>query len=500
MNFTIEIDTNNYYKLEKKMHQTPARLCNNLQRITRNLSLPPTICFHSSSIHPENHHHDKPPPLPPPLSHQTRYNPESQNDLQSFSRTLIASPNRIHKLISSQSDPLLAKEIFDLASRQPNFRHSYPTFHTLIIKLGNARQFSLMEKLLSQLKRLRYPTTPGLFSRLICIYGDAHMPEKALKMFYSIVEFNCNPTSKHLNHVLSILVAQRSFLRPAFDLFRIAHKYAVDPNVKSYNILMRAFCGNDELSVAYKLFNDMLKREILPDVESYRILMQALCRKSQVTKAMDLLDDMFNKGFVPDTLSYTSLLNSLCRKKKLREAYKLLCRMKVKGCNPNLIHYNTVMLGLCREGRAHQAIKILDDMYLNGCLPNLVSYRTLVGGLVDQGMYDEARKYMEEMISKGCSPHFSITHSLIKGLCTVGRTEEASEVLGELLKHGEVPYIGTWQEVIPRICEVEEMEGLDGFLDEVIKVDIKPYTRIIEAGAALEEYLIKKIRANSGKF
>ncbi|XP_010689086.2 pentatricopeptide repeat-containing protein At4g01400, mitochondrial [Beta vulgaris subsp. vulgaris] len=470
------------------------RSYNSLLRNIRHFSLPQSLFLHSS-INPQYYHHEK----QKPSSQETRKNPESQNDLEFFSKTLIASPTQIHKLISSQSDPLLAKEIFDLASRQPNFRHSYSTFHTLILKLGNARQFSLMENLLSQLKRLRFDTTPGLFSRVICIYGDAHLPEKALKTFYSIIEYNCNPTSKHLNHVLKILVAQRNFIRPAFDLFRVAHKFEITPNVESYNILMRAFCYNDELSVAYKLFNEMLKRDILPDVESYRILMQALCRKSQVTKAMDLLGDMLNKGFVPDTLSYTSLLNSLCRKKKLKEAYKLLCRMKVKGCNPNITHYNTVILGLCREGRASDAIKVLDDMYSNGCLPNLVSYRTLVGGLIDQGMYDEAKKYMEEMILKGFSPHFSITQTLIEGLCNVGRIEEASALLGELLKHGEAPHAGTWQEVISKICEAEEMERLDRSLDEVIKVDLKPHTRIVEAGVALEEYLIKKIHANSWK-
>ncbi|CAO2835386.1 unnamed protein product [Amaranthus hypochondriacus] len=472
----------------RKMHQNLLYSCNPLLRIARQFSF-------YSSINPQicNQHVN-----PQQSSNQIR-NPNPQNDLQSSSTTLIASPTRIQKLISSQSDPLLAKEIFDLASHQPNFQHSYSTYHTLILKLGIARQFSLMEKLLLRLKKLQLSTNPVLFSRLICIYGDAQMPEKALKTFYSIIDYNCKPTSKHLNDVLSVLVAQRGFIRPAFDLFRTVHNLGVTPNVKSYNILMRAFCSNDQISVAYKLFNEMFKREILPNVESYRILMQALCRKSQVTKAMDLLDDMLNKGFVPDTLSYTSLLNSLCRKKKLREAYKLLCRMKVKGCNPNLTHYNTVMLGLCREGQAQNAIKVLDDMYSNGCLPNLVSYRTLVGGLIDQGMYDEARKYIEEMVSKGCSPHFSIIHSLIKGLCNVGRVEDASSVLGEVLKYGEAPYIGTWEEVIPRICEVEDVDRLDRVVNEVNKVELKPYTRIVEAGAALEEYLIKKIQAKYRK-
>ncbi|GKU87854.1 hypothetical protein SLEP1_g2187 [Rubroshorea leprosula] len=411
----------------------------------------------------------------------------------------IGSPMRVQKLIASQSDPLLAREIFDYASRQLGFRHSYSSFLILILKLGRSKHFSLVDDLLLRLKSDGYEVTPTLFSYLIKIYDDADLPEKALKSFYKMLEFNCKPQPKQLNRILELLVSHRNYLRPAFDLFKSAHRYGVLPNTKSYNILMRAFCLNGDLSIAYSLFNKMFERDVRPDVESYRILMQGLCRKSQVNTAVDLLEDMLNKGFVPDSLSYTTLLNSLCRKKKLREAYKLLCRMKVKGCNPDIVHYSTVILGFCREGRAMDAVKVLEDMSSNGCVPNLVSYRTLVGGLCDQGLFDEAKRFMGEMLSKGLSPHFSISHALIKGFCNVGKIEEAVEVVGKMLKHGEIPYTDTWVTIIPRICEEDEMPRMREILEEVMKVEIKPDTRIVEAGGALEDYLIRKIRSTHGR-
>ncbi|KAB1223410.1 hypothetical protein CJ030_MR2G012407 [Morella rubra] len=405
------------------------------------------------------------------------------------SNSPVGSPARIQKLIASQTDPLLAKEIFDYASSQPNFRHSYSSCLTLILKLGRSKHFSLIDQLLVQLKSNGYPLTPILFSHVIKLYGEADLPGKALKIFYTMMEFNCQPSVKHLNRILEILVSRRSYIRPAFDLFRNAHRYGVEPNTKSYNVLMRAFCSCGDLSVAYQLFNEMFKRDVIPDVESYRILMQGLCRKSQVSRAVDLLEDMLNKGFVPDSLSYTTLLNSLCRKKKLREAYKLLCRMKVKGCNPDIVHYNTVLVGFCREGRAMDAFKVLEDMAANGCLPNLVSYRTLVNGLCDEGMFDEAKNYMEEMISKGFSLHFSVIHALVKGFCNVGKVDEACGILGKVLKHGEAPHVDTWMMITPRICDTERMEEV---LDEILKIEIKPHTRIVEAGVGLEDYLIRK--------
>ncbi|KAL6123973.1 hypothetical protein ACLB2K_076489 [Fragaria x ananassa] len=425
------------------------------------------------------------PPKTQPLISFFSHSPQPHHE------SILGSPARVQKLIASQSDPLLAKEIFDLAAQHPHFRHSYSSYFTLILKLGRAHYFSLVDDLLLRLKSqpTSYSPSPALFTHLIKIYGDAHLPQKALRTFYTMFQFNCKPTVKHLNRILEILVAHRNFLRPAFDVFKDAHRHGVLPDAKSYNILMRAFCLNGDLSVAYGLFNKMYERDVAPDVESYRILMQGLCRKGQVNTSVDFLEDMMNKGFIPDSLSYTSLLNSLCRKKQLREAYKLLCRMKVKGCNPDIVHYNTVISGFCREGRAVDACKVLEDMESNGCLPNLVSYRTLVSGLCDQGMLDEAKKYMEVMISKGFSPHFSVVHGLVKGFCNVGRIEDACGVMEEILRHGEVPHKDTWMTIIPGICEEIELVRLE-------EVEIKPSTRIVEAAFGLENYLIKRIHAS----
>lgn len=429
-------------------------------------------------------------------SHHEHQQRNHDQDLYSLNSS-IGSPARVQKLIASQSDPLLAKEIFDIASRVPNFRISYSSYHILIVKLARSKHFTLVEDLLMRLKSETHPVSPSLFYSLIKVYAEADMPDKALKTFYTMLEFNCQPLPKYLNRILEVLVSHQNYVRSAYDLFRNAYRHGVLPNTASYNILMRAFCLKDDLSIAYSLFNQMFKRDILPDVESYRILMQGLCRKSQVNRAVDLLEDMLNKGFVPDSLSYTTLLNALCRKKKLREAYKLLCRMKVKGCNPDILHYNTVILGFCREGRAADACKIFVDMPTNGCLPNLVSYRTLVGGLCDQGLFDDAKNYMQEMLSKGFSPHFAISHALINGFCNVGKIKEACEVVGQLLEHGEAPHLNSWEVVLPMICEENDKSRMEGSLKEILRVEITRNTRLIDAAAQLEEYVIRQAKAKS---
>lgn len=377
----------------------------------------------------------------------------------------MLTPARVHKLIAKQTDALLAMEIFEVAYRQPGFKHSYSTYHTLICKLGRARQFKVMEGLIQQMRKDGCPYTPGLFADIIKMYGEFGMPNEAIKAFHQMLEFGYEPLAKHFN-VLLIVLIENKCLETALSLFKNLDEFGITPNTRTYNILIRAHCHSDRLSHAYFLFNRMNKQGCIPDVETYSILMQGLCRKSQVKTALGVLDEMLNKGYVPDALTYNTLLNSLCRKMKLREAYRLLSKMKVMGCNPDVINYNTVITGFCREGKALDACQILRDMPENGCLPNALSYTTLVGGLCNEGKFDEAKEFLEEMISNGFIPHVYIYHLLITGLCNEGKVGEACEVLMIMTRQTLAPHESTWSALVTRICEDSQAEAR-GLVDKL---------------------------------
>ncbi|XP_019703118.2 uncharacterized protein [Elaeis guineensis] len=401
----------------------------------------------------------------------------------------IGSAARIQKLIAAQSDPLLAKEIYDVASslRPDLLRRS--SLHTLILKLARARHFSAA---LSFLRHLPSPS-PALLSSLFHTFSRVSRPDLALSAFRRLLLSSSPPCPKLFNRLLSALATHPSSLPAALSLLKSASSLGVTPTTRSFNVLMFAFCRVGKLSVAYSLFNRIFAVGLTPDVASYRILMQGLCRKSQVGTAISLLDDMLNKGFVPDALTYTTLLNSLCRKKKLREAYKLLCRMKVRGCNPDIVHYNTVIIGFCREGRPLDACKVIEDMPKNfGCLPNLVSYAILVHGLSSRGLFEQANGYLEDMMGRGLVPHFSVFHALIKGFCGVGKVDEACRVLEGMLRQGVAPHVDTWDLIVAGVCD-EDREKLEAAVLKVVKEEEwRRCTKIVQLGGALEEYMIRR--------
>nr|AAM63012.1 unknown [Arabidopsis thaliana] len=103
--------------------------------------------------------------LTSPLSTSSRFlfysssEHEARKPIVSNPKSPIGSPTRVQKLIASQSDPLLAKEIFDYASQQPNFRHSRSSHLILILKLGRGRYFNLIDDVLAKHRSSGYPLT-----------------------------------------------------------------------------------------------------------------------------------------------------------------------------------------------------------------------------------------------------------------------------------------------------------------------------------------------------
>nr|UPT48481.1 pentatricopeptide repeat protein AaPPR152 [Agave angustifolia] len=418
-------------------------------------------------------------------------NPPSSSSLSGSNKcpSPSLSPSRIRKLISSQSDPLMAKEIYLLSSSSSSPTNSPTPTLTLILKLARSPKFA--HHSLSLLRHLPSPLlSPSLLSSLALTFASLSRPDLTLSLLNRhsssiprLLQSSNSSDIKHFNRLLSALSSHPSSLAAALSLLRSSPS----PSVRSFNILIAAFsrtntnCNN--LSIAYSLFNAMFALNLRPDADSYRFLMQSLCRKSQLRTALDLLDDMLNKGLLPDAPSYTTILNTLCRKKRLREAYKMLCRMKVKGCNPDIVHYNTVILGFCREGRPLDACKVFEDMSNAGCLPNLVTYTTLVNGLCWQGLLEAANGYLEEMLGKGLTPHFSVFHGLIKGFCGLGKVEEACTALEAMLRLGVSPHLDTWLVVVAGICD-DDRDKLDKDLikvllnEELCKRGIKIVTRM----------------------
>ncbi|XP_062200055.1 pentatricopeptide repeat-containing protein At4g01400, mitochondrial [Phragmites australis] len=369
------------------------------------------------------------------------------------------SPARLHKLVTSQPDPLLALELVNVTS--PTTTPHPATLHSLLLRLVRRRDH--LPHALALLRRLPSPPSPRiLLPLLLAVLRLRRPPDLFLSTFNSLFVSGPSPLPLQpqlLVRLLATLSSTASHFPSALHLLRLVSSRLPLPAplvLASHNLLIDAAARSGHLAVSLSLFHRLRSLHVSPDADTYRILTQSLCRKAQVRTAATLLDEMLHRGIPADPLAYTTVLNALCRKKQLREAYRLLCLMQGRGVPPDIVHYNTVIVGMCREGRPLDACKIVGDMAESRCTPNATTYATLVNGLCVSGLYDKAQAYLGEMVGKGFVPHFSVFHSVIKGSCAVGRVEEAAQIMTRMLGLGLVPHVGSWSSVISSICNDED--------------------------------------------
>jgi conserved oligomeric Golgi complex subunit 4 len=361
------------------------------------------------------------------------------------------SPARLHKLVTAQSDPLLALELVTVTSTTTTPHPA--TLHSLLLRLARRRDH--LPHALALLRRLPSPPSPRLLlPLLLAVIRLRRPPDLFFSTFNSLFVSGPNPLPLHPHvflRLLSTLSSTASHFPSAFHLLRLVSSRLPLPAplvLVSHNLLIDAAARSGHIAVSLSLFHRLRSLHVAPDAHTYRILTQSLCRKAQVRTAAILLDEMLHRGIHADPLAYTTVLNALCRKKHLREAYHLLCLMRGRGVSPDIVHYNTVIVGMCREGRPLDACKIIGDMEESRCAPNAATYATLVSGLCVSGLYDKAQTYLEDMVVKGFVPHFSVYHLVIKGYCSVGKVENAAQTMSQMLDLGVIPHVESWNSVI----------------------------------------------------
>ncbi|XWS38909.1 hypothetical protein CRYUN_Cryun18bG0003800 [Craigia yunnanensis] len=131
---------------------------------------------------------------------------------------------------------------------------------------------------------------------LFVIVIDSHhqkgLGEQALKMFYRIKEFGCEPTVKIYNHVLDALLSENRF------------------------------------SMIHPIYGNMKRDGLEPNLHTCTILLKALCMNNKIDGACKLLNEMASVGYYPDAMSYTTIICSMCKLGKVEEARELMMRFR----------------------------------------------------------------------------------------------------------------------------------------------------------------------------
>ncbi|XP_010535223.1 PREDICTED: pentatricopeptide repeat-containing protein At3g13160, mitochondrial [Tarenaya hassleriana] len=238
----------------------------------------------------------------------------------------------------------------------------------------------------------------GFTARIISLYGKAGMFENAQKVFDEMPEHDCNRT------------------------------------VLSFNALLGACLNSKKLDLFDGLFRDLPgKLSIEPDVVSYNTLIKALCEKGSLDDAVSVLDEIESKGLEPDLFTFNTLLCELYKNGQFERGEEIWSKMmEKKNVSLDGRSYNARLLGLSMQRKSKDLVVLFEEMKNKGIKPDDFSFNSMIRGFINEGKLDEAKTWYSEMEKNDCRPNKSTFAIMLPVLCKSGDLGYAFELCKEI--------------------------------------------------------------------
>ncbi|XP_062175798.1 pentatricopeptide repeat-containing protein At5g39710 [Alnus glutinosa] len=317
-------------------------------------------------------------------------------------------------------------------------------------------------------------SSSAVFDLVVKSYSRVNLIDKALNIVNLAKSHGFMPGTLSYNAILDAVIRAKRSVKFAEEVFVEMIRLGVSPNVYTFNILIRGFCGAGNLEMGLRFFSEMERNGCLPNVVTYNTLIDAYCKLGRVDEAFQLLRSMALKGLEPNLISYNVVINGLCREGRMKETSQVLEEMSKKGLVCDEVTFNTLINGYCKEGNFHQALVLHAEMVRNGLSPNVVTYTALINNMCKAKNLNRAMEFFDQMHVRGLRPNERTYTTLIDGFSQEGFLSEAYRVLDEMTKRGFSPSIVTYNALINGHCILGSMDEARGVIEDMVEKGLAP--------------------------
>lgn len=312
---------------------------------------------------------------------------------------------------------------FKESSELYRFRTKTPIYEETVRRLANAKRFRAIEEILEDQKKYPDFSDEGFAVRLVSLYGKAGMFDNAQKTFDEMPERNCART------------------------------------VLSFNALMGACVKSKKFDMVEKIFGDVPEKlSIEPDLVSYNTMVKAFCEMGSFDSAVLMIQEMEKKGVKPDVITFNTILDCLYGNKRFSDAEKIWRQMVEKNIVPNIRSYNAKLLGLALEKRTKEGAQLVEELRNIGVKPDVFSFNALIKGFVNEGDLDEAKRWYSEIEKGSCSPDKWTFETLVPLVCEKGDVEYAFELCKDIFQRSRLVGVALLQAVVDGLVKASRIE------------------------------------------
>ncbi|KAJ6364064.1 hypothetical protein OIU76_029075 [Salix suchowensis] len=307
-------------------------------------------------------------------------------------------------------------EKFKKASENDRFRTKTAIYKDTVRRLAAAKKFRYVVEIIENQKQYQDMSKEGFNARLISLYGTSGMFDNARKVFDEMLERKCAQTVLSFNALLGACVNSKKF-DEVDGLFRgLSEELGIEPDLVSYNTVMKAFCEMGSLDSAVSLLDEMEKKGLKPDLITFNTILNGLYASGRFDDGERTWQRMKENNVKPDGRSYNEKLLGLALEKRMKDAAKVVEEMKSEGIGFDIFSYNALIRGFVNEDDLEKA-------------KDKLTFKTLIPFVVEKGDVAFAFDLCKDVLSSKLAVKEALIQPVLDALAKESKINEAKELV-----------------------------------------------------------------------
>ncbi|KFK43437.1 hypothetical protein AALP_AA1G125200 [Arabis alpina] len=350
-------------------------------------------------------------------------------------------------LLRTENNPNRILEICRSASLTPNHHLDRIAFSVAVVTLAKAKHFSAVSHLLDGfIQNQPNPKSESFAVRAIILYGKANMLDRALQTFHNLEQYEISRTVKCLNALLYACLMAKDYEEAKRIYFETPKIYGIEPDLETYNRMIRILCESYSTSLSYSIVADMEKKWVKPTSFTFGLMITGFYNEEKYDDVRKVLRLMKDFGVHVGIATYNVMIQCLCQRKKSAEAKALLCGVMCSRMRPNSVTFSYLIHGFCSEENLDEAMNMFVVMGKSGYKADSECYFALIHCLCKGGDFETALILCKESMEKNWVPSFSVMKWLVNGLVSISKVDEAKKLVVQV-KQRFSRNVDLWDEV-----------------------------------------------------
>ncbi|XP_073010058.1 uncharacterized protein [Typha latifolia] len=348
-------------------------------------------------------------------------------------------------------------------------------------------------------KQRWYIADNGIYSKLISVMGKKGQTRMAMWLFSQMRNSGCKPDTSVYNALITAHLHSRDKVKALAKALGYFEKMKsierCQPNMVTYNILLRAFAQAGDTKQVEALFKDLDGSIVSSDIYTYNGVMDAYGKNGMLKEMESVLLRMKSNQCKPDVITFNILIDAYGRRQafdKMEQVFKSLLRSKEA---PSLPTFNSMITNYGKARLREKAESVFKKMIDLGFKPSYVTYECLITMYGYCDCVSRARQVFDEMLNNQNEVQVSSLNAMLDAYCVNNLPTEADHLLDLATRNGMMPKSSTYKLLYKAYSKANRKDLVDNLLKRMDKQGIVPNKRFFLD--ALEAFGSSRVRSKS---